>query len=86
MLVVMLSKDIRSRPDWLDLDGFVKKNSNTTSKMLNYDQPTEKRTQFIRRTVQNSLPNKSKTTQNNVNSTPMQNEPTYSKFYGQAPP
>ena len=39
MLVVMLSKDIRSRPDWLDLDAFVKKNTNIDNKVLNYNQP-----------------------------------------------
>jgi len=72
MLVVMLSKDIRSRPDWLDLDTFVKKNSNPNSKILNYEQPTERRTQFIRRTVQHSLPNKNGTNKHNLNANPAQ--------------
>jgi hypothetical protein len=73
MLIVMLSKDIRSRPDWLDLDGFVKKNTgNSSGKMLTYERE-EKRTQFIRRTVQNSLPNKNKINHNNISATPLHN-------------
>ena len=68
----MLSKDIRSRPDWLDLDVFVKKNSNTSSKVPTYDRE-QRKTQFIRRTVQNSLPNKNKVGQSNNNATPIHN-------------
>jgi len=82
----MLSKDIRSRPDWLDLDSFVKKNTNNSSKMLNYDHPTQKRTQFIRRTVQNSLPNKSNAYQANPNYTSTKVEPSIGTFYKQVPP
>jgi len=80
ILIVMLSKDIRSRPDWLGLDAFVKKNNTSNNTFPTHE--IEKRSQFIRRTVQNSLTNKSKI---NQNSTPTQNEPTFSKFYGQAP-
>jgi hypothetical protein len=68
----MLSKDIRSRPDWLDLDVFVKKNKNTENKVLNFNPPIEKRTHFIRRTVQHSLPNKNGIAKNNITQTPAQ--------------
>jgi hypothetical protein len=55
MLIIMLGKDIRSRPDWLDLDKFVKKNNNKNSSKFISETSSRKRDYFIKRTVQNSL-------------------------------
>jgi hypothetical protein len=72
MLALMLTKDIRNRPDWLDLSKFVIQNQNTSS-ATNTNQvssnnipnqystitnQTQKRDHFITRTVKSLMPHK----------------------------
>ena len=78
----MLEKDIRNRPDWIDLNKFVGRGNTQGTKS---EKTLPKRDHFITRTVRSLLPKneqKHDSAAAGPGSQVPPNEPYYSQFYG----